>query len=230
MTTKTKPVYTIFLIIIWIVVYYLIYYLLKPNYQASHFSMEGMLIGVILIAYYQQKMLFNWVYQVRYLLNAVALGLGCVFLGFIHTVIFQVDGHVFLRMAFNFAAGFTFGLFLALMDFRMLTRRKKAHPYSDSEIPLLTSKASRSNFGQSFSPGWALLLSGKLVFLAAGPSKQEVLFSEITKVETAEILGFPNKLILFFKDAESLTLGLSMPCFWKKKITDAINRDFVKLG
>ncbi|MCX6223310.1 MAG: hypothetical protein NTV01_00915 [Bacteroidia bacterium] len=223
MTNKTKPIYTIFLIIIWLIGYYLIFCLIFPTSMAYHISMEGVLIGVIFIAFYQQKVLINWVYRLRYLINAIALGLGCLFLGLLNSFFWEAGGHLFLRLAFDFAAGFTFGLFLALMDFRLVTKRKKTIPYSGSEIPVLTSKAYRSNFDQSFTPGRALLLSGQLVFLSAGSSDQKVLFSEIINMETGRILGFPNKLILFLKDAESLTITLSMPYIWKKKITESMN-------
>jgi len=224
MKTKTKPIYTIFPIIIWLAGYYLIFFMIFPTSTAYHISMEGVLIGVILIAFYQQKLLINWVYRSRYLINALALGLGCILLGLFNSFLWKAGGHLFLRLAFDFAAGFTFGLFLALMDFRAVTKRTRVTPFSGSEIPVLTSKASRLNFDQSYTSGRALLLSGRVVFLSAGSSDEEVLFSEIIKMETGRILGFPNRLIFYLKDAESLTISLSMPCFWKRKIAEAMNR------
>jgi hypothetical protein len=190
--------------------------------------MEGVLIGVILIALYQQKVLINWVYQLRYLFNAVALGLGCLLLGLLDSVLWKADGHLILRLAFDFAAGFTFGLFLALMHIRSVTKRKRVTPYSGSEIPVLTSKASRLNFDQSYTQGLAFLLSDKLVF-ASGASSQTVPFSEIIRMEAGRVLGFPNRLIFYLKDAESLTIGLSMPFFWGKKIKNAMKLNPIKL-
>lgn len=224
MRPRSKRIPLIVLTSVWVTGIYLLSRLFFVKQQNAHYvTMEGMLIGIILIALYQQKLLVLWAYKYRLWLNAFMIGLGCLLLGMADAILLGVPSKILLRLALDFAGGFTFGLFLVLFEWRLHVKRRKTNPYSGNEIPAFESKASRFNFDQSYTGGRVFLLSNRLVFLSAGSTGQKVLFSEIIRMEPDRLAGFPFKLIFFLKDAESLSISLSMPYFWKKKITQAIN-------
>lgn len=230
MTTKTKPDYSIILMIFLIPGLYVISRLFIISGSDSFLSAEGLLIGLALIALYQEWLLRLWIYRSRYIWNSVALGLGCSVFGLLDSLLFSHDDRLIMHILIDFSAGFTFGLFLGIIDSIQMAKRKKSTPYSGDERPVLTSKASLLNFDQSFTRGRALLLPRRLIFLTSGSSGQEVNFSEILNMGIGKTLGFPTKLVLYMKEAESLSLNLSMPCFWKKKIAEAMDLNGMKLG
>ena len=55
---------------------YLIYLMFPLTPQQGSTSALGLFIGAILIGWYQQTMLFNWVHKSRLILNAIAFGIG----------------------------------------------------------------------------------------------------------------------------------------------------------
>ncbi len=219
MTTKAKSLLTTSLIIISAIGVYLItrLFILK-NFGHHYIPMEGVLLGFLLIGFYQQKLLSDWAFRFRYLLNAVALGLGCAFLGLLDLFILDDQKKLVLQLVFAFGSGFIWGLFLGLIDYYNIRKRRKSVSYTGKEHPLITGRAGRLNADKSYSHGLAFLLAKKMVFLAPGEPAQELVIKQINRMEISKAFSLSTTLILHLNTSETVTLNLSMPYYWMKKL------------
>lgn len=231
MTAKTKKIFqTILVVAIGLAGIYFMSRIQYPDGRYHRNSILGLLIGVILIGAYQQAFPFAWVYRFRRFINAIAYALGLVLWALPEWILYGIGDHPLRNLILEVLMGFTFGLFMGLFDlFRYLNHSRKT-PYSGQERPSITSSATRSFSNGTVNNGRALLLHNRLLFLSDQKPPEEILFSAIRSIEIRKTLGFPRLLTFIFDEAESVTFGLAMPSFWKKKISMAMNLNPLELG
>jgi len=201
---------------------YLIYIMFPSTAQQDSTSALGLFIGALLIGWYQQTLLYNWVYTSRLILNTIAFGIGCLLWTIPDLFITEFQRNPVKWMLLPMGEGFMFGLLLSLYDIISYQKRKWKAPYSGSEKPILSGKATRIYSVDNVQYGRIILLHDRLLFLSAGEPDLDILFSDIQGMEITSILTIQNKLIFRFNDAEIITFTLAMPGLWKKKISNAL--------
>lgn len=231
MTAKTKQIFqTILAVAICLAGIYFMSRIQYPDGRYHRNSILGLLFGVILIVAYQQAFPFAWVYRFRRFINAIAYALGLVLWALPEWLLYGIGAHPLRKVILEVLMGITFGLFMGLFYwFRYLNLLRKT-PYTGEEHPIITGSATRTFSTKTAIRGRTLLLHDRLLFLSYGSKPEEILLSDIHDIHIGKPLGFPSQLIFVFDGAESVTFGLAMPSFWKKKISMAMNLNPLELG
>lgn len=204
--------------------FYLISLFDHPDGQHHHNSLLGAIVGLILIGFYQQRLKNDWVYQARRFLNAVALGLGFLLWAVPELIIADFDIRSFRVMLLEAAMGFLFGLFIGFFQYFQAWLQSRKIPYTGSVTPIIAGSAQVIYSASSSSDyGRAILLPDRLLFLSLKSARREVLLKDIHSLEIGKTVGFPNRLIILMDEAESMALSLSMPFYWKRKISKLSN-------
>lgn len=190
----------------------------------------GIMMGTILLALLTERMAVGWVYQCRYFLNGFGFGFGLIFAGSLDFFIRGGQPNLIKVLLFDGAFGLILGLISGLVMYLADLMRKRATPYNGTDLPIMTNNASLWYANHSFTKGRVILMSDRLLFLASGLPNQTIVFSDIIRIDFEPTLGFTNRLVFLMKDAESITISLPMAYYWKKKITEAMNFNLVKLG
>ncbi len=220
MKDRSKQIFSIIITLVLIFTgIYIISLFGNPDGEYHRSSIFGALVGLILIRFYQNYFIGNWVYNARLLLNAVAIGLGYLLWTILELITKGLDSSSLKTLLMESLMGFAFGLFIGLYQFFTNLYRKKKTPFGGNEELMVNSSAYIIySSGTVSGKGRAILLRDQLIFLTPGSPEQSLLLKDIRNIEVGRTLGFPNKLILFLDGAESMALSVSMPQYWKNKI------------
>ena len=181
----------------------------------------GMLLGGIFNTIFEGIMVYNWAYKLRYFMKGFEGGFLFLFISLSFLIIGtrEISGGKTLLMI---AYGACLGLIWGLLDYLITDNRERKHPYTGSENPILKYKANLYFFGQIHGRGIILLLSDRLLFIGDDSENREIMLNEIEDINVQSNILFPTKLALILEDARFVSINVSMPYLWKKKIEEAV--------
>lgn len=199
------------------------------KWEYAFYTAAGIMVSSVFTIYFQKFLVYSWVYPLRFVLQGVAIS----FTFFLITLFMLINSYhtydlakILLIMAFGLGIGLIFGL----IDYLGFAGRKQKILYTGTELPILVSRANLWESHLVISKGMSYLLPDRFLFLGKDQKKREVFFSDIQGIEVQINIYFPFRLDLQLKDAEMVSVAVSMSYIWKKKIEMAMNFQPVELG
>jgi hypothetical protein len=222
MSKKTKKILTeIIRLVVLIAGLFLLIRIADVRVTFGWNILAGGIVGGIVLRFFQKWMPFDRFYPLRYVLYALGMGL-IVFIIAVSTRFTLGSYFSWGRIMALTCTGAVIGLWIGLVEHLTFAFRQRKNPYTGDDQPVLSSVAKIMDNYTINNLGRILLLSDHLLFIGTDSKKFEIPFSDIASVEVVIRLLSRSLLELNLKDAEAVSIRLSMPYIWKRKIQEAL--------